>query len=253
MADPLVVVSDTKTIISQGIVIIDYDTAPYHALCRYGLWEGWQKLYTETVTLAYEHTVEEYVGWQVNGLTIMAPGFSAGTPPWGAPLPGFPSVTYVCPVDGYYHEISFTSSVNDPVEEFWVQVLYRTSEEQQTPTYGPGMWVTLSGQCIEWPWFLLAEMRACIQRLLEIINSIRATLGELEPVNPPDPVEWAARFTPDEVRRVKAGVEIFQKLDEEKQPELANRIAVDVSGIVQMRTPDAKGFYGFGKGANKPG
>lgn len=69
MADPLVILSNTKNIISQGIVVIDYDHV--RAFCRHGIWEGWQEIFTETVTLAYEHTVEEYVGWQVNDVTIL--------------------------------------------------------------------------------------------------------------------------------------------------------------------------------------
>lgn len=256
MADPLVVLSDTKNIINQGIVIINYDDMSHHALCRYGLWEGWQEVYTEAVTLAFEHDADhpEYlVGWQVNGVTVVDPGFSPGTPPWGAPLPGFSSVTYVCPVEGYYHEISFTSSANDPVEKFWVQVLYRTSYEEPTPTYGPGMWVTLSGQYIDWPWFLLAEQQACVQRLLQNINSIRAPLGNFAQVDPADPVGWAAGFTPEEARRVRAGLEVLEKMGAEKQPELAHRIAMDVNAMVQMRTPDAKGFYGLDKGSAKSG
>jgi hypothetical protein len=248
MADPLVILSDTKDIISQGIVVIDYDHV--RAFCRHGIWEGWQEIFTETVTLAYEHTVEEYVGWQVNDVTILDPGFSNGTPPWGAPLPGFPTVTYTSPVGGLFHEISFKSSANDPIEKFWVNVLYRTSEEQQQPTYGPGMWVTLSGQYIDWPWFLLMEQRECIQRWLSIFEKI-SEIYEVATVNPGDPVEWAGGFTPDEVNGLKAGAEILQKIDAKKQPDLAKRIASYVNGILQWRTPGKNGMYGKSPGKSK--
>jgi hypothetical protein len=256
MPDPLVVLSNTTTLVSEGIVVIDYDTFPYHLLCRYGLWEGWQTIYTGTITLAFEHDADhpEYlVGWQVSGTTIVEPGFSPGTLPGGAPLSVIPGVTYTCPVDGYYHEIAFTSSPGAPDETFWVQVLYRTSYGQPTPTPGPGMWVTLLGETIEWPWFLLAEQQACIERLLERINAIRANLalGEFAPVNPGDPLKWAARFTPEEARLVKAGVEMLEKMDTDEQPELAKRIATHLNGIVQVRTPNAKGFYGLDKGAEE--
>jgi len=243
MADPLVVLSDTVNIISQGIVVIDYDQPQHHALCRHGLWEGWQEVYTQTIKLAFEHDADhpEYVvGWQVHGQTIVDPGFSSGTPPWGAPLPGFPTVTYVCPADGYFHEIAFTSSPGDPIEKFWVQVLYRSSYEQASPSVGPGTWVTLSGQTIEWPWFLLAEQGECIKRFLQLINSIRATVGGFAPVNPGDPVEWATQFTPEEARHLQAALHVLGRMDVDKQSELAKRIGSHANAIVQTRAADRR-------------
>jgi hypothetical protein len=249
MSDPLVVLSDTKNIVSQGIIVIDYDKV--HHFCRHGLWEGFQQVYTETVTLAYEHTVEEYVGWRVNGTVVVDPGYSAGTPPWGAPLPGFPSVRFACPVGGYYHQISFTSSANDPVEKFWVQAIYRTNAQEQVPIDGPGTWVTLSGQYVDWPWFLLQQQEECLEHWIELINSVRAIIGGFAPVSPGDPVEWAAQFTPEEASRLKAGLAILEKLDAERQPELAQRVAADVNDIVQFRTVDASGLYGLDSGTKR--
>ena len=105
MTHPLVELSRTRSVTDCYVEIENYEKHP--VLCRFGVWVGWRCNFAETVLLAYEHDPEElYVGWQINGTTVIDPGYSAGTPPWGSPTPSAPSVTYRCPAGGLYHQLS---------------------------------------------------------------------------------------------------------------------------------------------------
>jgi hypothetical protein len=231
MADQLVQLSDTINVTAKSLIIIDYNAHP--ELCRRGIWVGWQETFTETVTLAYEHTEDPfYVGWQINGTTVIDPGFSAGTPPWGAPCPGAPSVTYRCPVDGFFHEISLTSSSGDPTECVQVQVLYRGPADQYKPAhYGPSMYVCLSGSKIEWPADKVKAWESCLAALWAKLRQY----VELAHVNPGDPVEFLAGLPPALATRLQAGVETLEHLDGAAQPRLAKAIKDDVLGILRAR------------------
>jgi len=84
------------------------------------------------VTLAWEHSEEghPYIGWSVNGETVMDPG---GDPLVLEPCPGLASVRYTCPIDDLYHQISFTSTPGHPQVCFWVQALsYATANLDMT-------------------------------------------------------------------------------------------------------------------------
>jgi hypothetical protein len=213
MADQLVQLSDTINVTSKSLM-----------------------------TLAYEHTEEPlYVGWQINGTTVVDPGFSAGTPPWGAPCPGAPSVTYRCPVDGYFHEISLTSSSGDPSECLLVQVLYRGPADQYKPAHlGPCMYVCLAGSGIEWPADKLKAWEACLAALWGKLTRYL----ELAHVNPGDPVEFLASLPGEVAIRLQAGVETLEHLDAAAQPQLAKAIKDDVLGILRARMPGAEQIHG---------
>ena len=231
MADTLIVLSDTKNVTGQSVVIEDYTKK--FVLCRSGVWVGLEVTFTETVTLSYEHQEEPlYVGWAVNGVTVVDPGYSSGTPPWGAPCPGAASVTYRCPVDGLFHRISFTSTSGDPHECLWVQVLYRgPNDAGNPPRYGPAMWVCLAGSEIDWPLWKLLEWEACLASFWERLRRY----VEVAHVNPGDPVEWLATLPGEEAVRLHAEVQALEKLDVQAQPELAKALRADAAGMLRAR------------------
>jgi hypothetical protein len=231
MPGQLVELSRTAVETDSNIIFEDYTHHPH--ICRYGLWIGLQVSFIETLTLSYDHTEEPlYVGWSVNGTTIVNPGYSASTPPWGSPVPGFPSVTYKCPVDGFFHRISFISTAGDPVECFTVQVLYRGPNDQFSPPHhGPSMYVCLSGSAIEWPEDKLKAERECLAAFWEKIRHY----VQVAHVNPGDPVEWLSRFRGEEVIQLKAQVEVLERLNEKTQPMLAAAIRNNLTGMLRSR------------------
>jgi hypothetical protein len=234
MTDKLVQLSDTINVTGKRLIIENYNT-----LCRHGIWIGWLETFTETVTLAYEHTEDPlYVGWQINGTTVVDPGYS---PPSAAPSPGAPSVRYQCPVDSFFHEISLTSSSGDPAECLFVQVLFRGPTDQNNPAhYGPSTYVCLAGSRIEWPSEKVAQWEACLAALWAKLRSY----VEIAHVNPGDPVEWLASLPGDVAVRLQAGVETLEHLDAAAQPELAKAIKEDVLGILRARMPGTEHVHG---------
>ena len=89
----LIELSDDTTTTSCCLMIVDYDVN-FH-MCRKGIWVGRRCQQRERIVLSYEHDPEVlYVGWSINGTTVLDPGYGTFTPPWGAPAPGTPDVTY---------------------------------------------------------------------------------------------------------------------------------------------------------------
>jgi hypothetical protein len=237
MTHPLVELSDTKNFTGCNLVVENYNLHP--AICRSGIWIGWSCDFTETIVLAYEHDPEElYVGWAINGAVVIDPGYSAGTPPWGAPVPTAPSVTYVCPYGGLYHQISLASTAGHEQVCLWVQVLYRYPDEEGQPFhYGPSMYVCLDGYEVIWPEAKLAEMRACLLKFYELLMKY----VEIAPVGPGDPVErWLAQLRGDDAVRVKGLVDTFGELDRETEGVFAGAIKDELAGLVRFaRSPGA--------------
>jgi hypothetical protein len=156
-----------------------------------------------------------------------------GTPPGGAPCPGAPSVTYRCPVDGVFHEISLTSSSGDSTECLQIQVLYRGPADQYNPAqFGPSMYVCLSGSKIEWPADKVKAWEDCLAALWGKLRQY----AELAHVNPGDPVEFLASLPAALAIRLQAGVETLEHLDASAQPQLAKAIKDEVLGILRART-----------------
>jgi hypothetical protein len=226
-------------ITSTYVVIEDYNLHP--ALCRFGVWVGLKREFFETYLLSYEHDPEElYVGWAVNGDTLIDPGYSAGTPPWGAPVPGVPGVSYTCPVAGLYHRISLAGTPGMEPQHLWVQVLYRYPTEYGQPFhYGPGLWVDLVGYSIAWPADKLEEWRECLHRFWELIERY---LEEAR-VGPGDPVErWLEGLRGEEAVRLKALVETLGDLQGDEDRELREAILGELRGIAHWaRSPGAPG------------
>ena len=235
--DQLVILSDTKFPTGQSVIIEDYNQHP--ALCRSGIWIGLLKTFVETVKVAYEHTEDLYVGWAINGVTVVDPGYSNGTLPPGQPCPGAPSVLFNCPVDGFFHEISFTSTSGDPHECLAVQVLYRLPTDEYKPAHqGPTVVICLAGSEIDWPANLLAAWEACLASLWSRISKIKLVAH----VNPGDPVEFLGTLSPEQGVLLQTGVQTLEQLDAAAQPELANAIRARLSGILSARPFAQKAF-----------
>ena len=238
MADQLVQLSDTTNVTGESLVSEDYNKHP--AICRFGIWVGTLVTFTETVTLAYEHTEDPwYVGWAINGTTVIDPGYGSPAPPSGAPCPGAPSITYRCPLNGVFDRISLTSASGDPHECVSLQVLYRGPHDQNNPArYGPFARVCLAGSEIEWPAFLLSEWEACLHGFWKVIRSY----VQIAHVNPGDPVEFLAGFPVEEALILKGEIEILERLNVESQPALAKAIEADVIGRLRARMPGGRVF-----------
>jgi hypothetical protein len=234
MANELKVVSDTRNVTGGHLVFEDYDRHP--RACRHGVWVGWKETFSQTVMLAFEHVAHPYVGWSVNGVTVIDPGYGPFTPPPGAPCPGVPSVLYSGPVGGLFHQISFTSSSGAPRACFWVQVIYREHGEQNLPPReGPGMTLCVSGSDIEWPAFLVAEERACLRRWWDILRRY----VEVADVGPLDPVEFLTSLPAEELAMMQAAAETLEKINRDEQPTLSNALRDTVIGILRARMPGA--------------
>ena len=246
MDHPLTEVSSI-TITNSYVVVEDYDRHP--ALCRFGVWVGIKREYLETYLLSYEHDPEElYVGWAINGTTVIDPGYTAGTPPSGEPVPGSPFVTYKCPVGGYYHQISLAGSPGMDPQSLWVQVLYRYPNENGQPFhYGPGRWIDLVGYSIAWPAAKLKETQDCLARFWALIQRYL----EIARVGPGDPVErWLERLRGEEAVQLKALVETLGELNENEDSELREAILSELRGMVRWaQSPGATGAPAPGQNA----
>ena len=229
MSNTLSEISRTRNVTGSSIVIEDYNS--HFRLCRSGIWVGLEETSTETVTISYEHTNELYVGWRINGVTIVDPGYSAGTPPWGSPVPGVPGVTYKCPVDEFFHRISFTSTSNMEQQCFYAQVLYRNgiAEAGMAPHSGPSISVCISGKEIEWPEDKLEEEAKCLAALFEKLNRYKL----IRKVFPPDPVEWLGRFEGQEAHILKAMVNAYERVNTERQPMLSKMLEESIVNSLQ--------------------
>jgi len=232
MADELKVVSDTRNDTGGHLIFEDYDQHP--RACRHGVWAGWKETFTQTVTLAFEHIAHPYVGWSVNGVTVVDPGYGPFTQPPGSPCPGVPSVLYSCPVGGLFHQISFTSLSGTARQCFWVQVLYREHGEQNLPPHdGPGTTLCVSGSDIEWPAFLIAQERACLRRWRDILRRY----VEVADVGPLDPVEFLTRLPAEDQTMLQSAAEALENINPDEQPALSNALRDTVIGILRSRMP----------------
>jgi hypothetical protein len=239
----LVELSRTRSVTSSYVVTEDYTKKP--TLCRSGVWVGLNSEFAETVVLSYEHDPEElYVGWSINGTTVIDPGYSAGTPPWGAPAPGDPSITYRCPVDGLFHRLSLSSTPGSEQECVWVRVLYRHPNEAAQPFHeGPSLSTCLSGAEVKWPPAKVKAEQACLAKFRELL---RRYIEIAPPIGPgdPGPVErWLERVSGDDAIRVRALVEALEELSPEDDREVFEAIRADVASMVRWaQTPGGSGF-----------
>jgi hypothetical protein len=230
MSHPLVELSRTRSVTSTTLVVVDYDAVP--KICRHGWWVWLRKEFSETVVLSFEHDPEElYIGWAIGAATVIDPGYSPGTPPFGLPVPGHPSVTYRTPVDGFFHRISFTSTPAHEQECFWVQALYRTPAEAGAPAHhGPTMLVCLSGSELTWPAQKLKEEKECLDRFRDLLSRYI----EVAHVDPWDPIErWVRSLQGDDAVRVRAQLNALEHLDPTSEKELFEAIRSDLSGRVR--------------------
>jgi hypothetical protein len=243
MAHPLIELSRNRNVTKSYVVTEDYTNKP--TLCRSGVWVGLRSEFTETVVLSYEHDPEElYVGWSINGSVVIDPGYSAGTPPWGAPAPSDPSITYRCPVGGQFHRLSLSSTPGSDQECLWVRVLYRHPNEAGAPFHeGPSLSTCLSGAEVKWPPAKVKAEQACLAHFRELL---RRYVELPPPVGPPDPdpVErWLERLGGGEAARVRALVETLADLDPAEDPEVFEAIKADVASMVKWaQSPGGLGF-----------
>lgn len=229
MSNTLSEINRIRHITGSSIVTEDYDS--HFRLCRSGIWIGLENTFTETVTLSYEHTNELYVGWKINGVTIVDPGYSSGTPSWGSPVPGVPGVSYKCPVDGFFHRISFTSTSGMDEQCFYAQVLYRNgiAEANMAPHSGPSLCVCISGKEIEWPEDKLEEEAQCLAALFDKLKRYRL----IRKVFPPDPIEWLRRFEGQEAQILKASVNTYERINAERQPIFSKMLEESIVNSLQ--------------------
>jgi hypothetical protein len=229
MSNTLSEISRTRNVTGSSIVTEDYDT--HFRLCRSGLWVGVENTFTETVTVSYEHSDDVFaVGWRINGVTIVDPGYSSSTPPWGDPVPGVPGVIYKCPVDTFFHRISFTSTSGMDEQCFYVQVLYRGVTEADVPPHaGPTLYICISGHEIEWPADKLEEEANCLAAFFEKLNRYKL----IRKVWPPEPVEWLRRFQGEEVQLLKAMINSWEHVNHEKQPILSKMLEESIVNSLQ--------------------
>jgi hypothetical protein len=238
MASELKVVSDTTTNTGGHLVTEDYDRHP--RACRHGVWIGWKETFTQTVTLAFEHAGHPYVGWSINGTTVVDPGYGPVTQPPGDPCPGAPSVLYSCPVGGFFHQISFTSTAGSSKACLSVQAIYREHGEQGLPAHdGPTTTVCLSGANIDWPAYLVLQEQACLRRWHDILRKY----VEAADVGPLDPVALIAGLPAEELTLLQSAAEALEEIKPDEQPVLANALREAVIGVLRSRMPadDVKG------------
>jgi hypothetical protein len=240
MTHPLVELSDTRVITGGWLEIKNW----HYGLCREGIWFGWRSIFQETLVMSYEHDPEElYVGWAIDGTTVIDPGCTAGTPPFGLPVPSDPSVRYRCPEAYYYHRIALISTPGEPQHCMNLQVLYRTPNGAYGPPFlGPSAWVCVSGYEIEWPKDKLEEWRRCIARLRELLERY----VKIAHVGPGDPVEhWLEHLEGEEAVRVEAMIEALEKLDAKADERIVEAIRAELTGLVRWaESPGGRGVRG---------
>lgn len=144
-------------------------------------------LQSQRVVLSYGHDPEPlYVGWSINGSTVLDPGYGTFTPPWGAPAPGAPGVTYETGVDWLAHRIALSVGPGTEAHTVHVRVLHRGPSDAAEPaTLGPSRMVDLAGVATHWPASKLAEQARCWSRLLDLLRRY----VEIPRWGPPDPWE----------------------------------------------------------------
>jgi hypothetical protein len=238
MMYPLVTVSDDKTATGEQVVVVNYNLHPVP--CRFGIWVGLEHMFTEKVTLSYEHDPAPFdVGWSLNGVTVVDPRNPPDTEDGRVPFPcpGLPSVLVFTPVDGLWHKISFLSSSGDPRERIWVQVLYTDESEPGQPLHqGPSKAVWLSGSYYEWPEPLLEEERRCLSGFWKFLRQY----VEIAHVNPGDPVEFLQELPEQVLIELQGAVDMLEKIDAKRQPALADALRRRIVAI--LRSSGARGF-----------
>jgi hypothetical protein len=235
MANQLVVVDDSKSPTGGHVVVEDYDEHPRP--CRRGLWIGWKETFSQRVTLAFERPGHPYVGWSLNGVTVIDPGSGPFPRPPGEPCPGQPSVLYFAPVGGLENQIQFTGAPGIPRVCLGVQALYREHGNLPALVAGPSTTVCLSGADIEWPAFLVKEEIACQKRWWEILRRY----VEVADVGPLDPVAFLGELPDQDLKVLHAAAQTLERITGEDQPELANAIRERVVGILRSRMVGAPG------------
>lgn len=234
MASEIVVVSDNKAAKGGHVVVRQFDQ-----LCRHGYWIGWQRNFEHTITLAanIDPGRHPYIGFSINGQTVIRPGKGPWTKPpfWFEPCPGAPSVRYTCPVGNDYTQIRFTGTAGAPEACLWVQALFlHHGEDPDGPPHeGPWTSICLQGFDIEWPAFLIREEQACLKRLWDTLRRY----VEAAEVGPLDPVAYLAGMPEHDLTLLHTAAQTLEKIDTEDQPELANALQESVVGILRSRMP----------------
>jgi len=234
----LVELSDTRNGTTSSIVIDDYDQHP--RLCRAGIWVGVRTEFSETIVLSYEHDAEElYVGWKLNGVSVIDPGYSSGTPPWGFSVPGASDVTYTCPVDDLFHRIQFRSTAGHQESCISVQVLTRTpAEEFSPPELGPSTITCVAGYDLSWPSANLEAERRCLASLLERLR-VYTKVKWVPPGDPPE--RWIELGRPEELKELLALFETLENLNSVEDEDIAKAVQSNLIRRIQtLRSPGRK-------------
>jgi len=225
----LLELSDEKTTTSCRLIIVNYDLV--FNLCRKGIWVGRRCQQRERIVLSYEHDPEVlYVGWSINGTTVLDPGYGTFTPPWGAPAPGMPDVTYETGVDWFAHRIALSVEPGTPSRTVQLRVLYRHPDEASEPAHlGPSRAVSLSGVALHWSAAKLEDERRCWN---DLKNYLRRFV-KVAHVGPGDPVERALEQVQDpEDMAMLASARVVAELDQNADADLIEEYSRAVSALV---------------------
>jgi hypothetical protein len=234
---PIKVESDTFEPRIGHIVVENYNEHP--ALCRSGIWTGYETVFSETVILGWEHdqiTPAVAVSWLLNGRPVPSlPDYNQSPPSVGPqPCPGAPWVLYNYPVDGLYHRISLASAYGSQPVSIAAQVSWDswdysgdvTNLEGTTPPFD----VSLSGSAFMWPAYLIKEEEACLAALWGLLGK----LGLLAHVNPGDPVQFLRGLPQEQQVQLKGAAQALSNIDRGEQPELAKALRASVVGILRQ-------------------
>lgn len=234
---PITVESDTSSFMGGHTVIADYNEHP--ALCRFGIWTGYETVFTQTVILGWEHdkiTPAVAVSWRINGNYVAPlPDYSQNPPLVGPqPCPGAPSVLYTYPVGGVYHRISLTSAPGSSQVSIAAQVDWASWDMSGTVTNLNGQTgpfdVSLSGSHIIWPAYLIKEEEACLAALWALLEKLELVAH----ISPGDPVEFLRGLPPEQQVQLQGAAQALSKIDPEEQSELANGLRDGVVGILRQ-------------------
>jgi hypothetical protein len=234
MANSLIVLSDTKSVTGEHLVVVDYGKGS-PLLCRSGIWVGLETDFIESVVLSYEHGSDDlYVGWALNGAIVSNPGFPPEIFPLpGLPVPGAANVLYMTPVDGFLHRTSLTGQAGMAETCIAAQVLYTTFKDYQQGkpvTYGPSITVCLSGKEIIWPAAKLEQEGECLRRWREILHRVAGPVR----VKPGDPVEqWLARVQGEDAVRLQGLAQVLDEADAKRDPRIVEAARQELQGIFE--------------------
>jgi hypothetical protein len=230
----LVELSNDVATTSCELQVVDYDHV--RRLCRSGIWVGRRCEQRQRIVLSYEHDPEVlYVGWSINGTTVLDPGYGLPTDPRiPSYAPGMPDVRYETGVNGFYHRIALSVAPDTPRRTPFVSVLYRRPDGWGSPANeGPGRMLDLRGVTENWPAAKLEEERRCWRDLRERLRHY----SKVAHVGPGDPVQLALErvFDPDDMALLGAARAVAE-LDPQHDADLIAEYTRRVSGLITRLT-----------------